>query len=262
LRFTPYQCGPGRRKFPVSLVGPAIQGRRGRNGGGPTRSAAARRSAAGPRGRAVARAALATGLALAALAALQACGPARRAAAPAAAPGGPAATAIPPALLSQARPIGTGPRFHPPAAGPVAGPCTTALGPRDGVHVEVFAAGRVLLLPAGIGARPPLGLLGGRVTSARCYGALVTLDPTGLVLARPGAGLTLGALFRSWGQPLSSARLASFSAPAGTSVAVFVNGKRWPGAPAVVPLTRHAEIVLEVGPPVPPHVSYAFPPGT
>jgi hypothetical protein len=43
---------------------------------------------------------------------------------------------------------------------------------------------------------------------------------------------------------------------------VFVDGERWPGAPAAVPLTRHAEIVLEVGPRVPPHSSYAFPAGT
>jgi hypothetical protein len=51
----------------------------------------------------------------------------------------------------------------------------------------------------------------------------------------------VGAVFRSWGQPLSATRLASFRA---------------------VPLTRHAEIVLEVGPHVPPHSSYAFPPGS
>jgi hypothetical protein len=203
----------------------------------------------------------ATVLAVTAFAA-QACGPAQRAAGQAPAPGGPSATAIPSALLSQARPVGTGPRFHPPSAGPVIGQCTPALGPRDGVHVEVFAAGRVLLIPAGIGARPPRALLDGRVTNARCYGTLVTLDPTGLVLVRPGAGLTLGALFRSWGQPLSRTRLTSFSAQAGTSVTVFVNGARWPGAPAAVPLARHAEIVLEVGPPVPPHPSYAFPAGT
>jgi hypothetical protein len=192
----------------------------------------------------------------------QACGSPPHDAAPAAAPGGPSATAIPSALLSQARPIGAGPRFHPPAAGPVIGQCTRALGPRDGVHVEVFASDRVLLLPAGIGARPPRDLLDGRVTGARCYGALVSLDPTGLVLVRPGAGLTLGDLFRSWGQPLARTRLTSFGAPAGTSVTVFVDGKRWPGAPSAVPLTRHAEIVLEVGPHVPPHPSYVFPPGT
>jgi hypothetical protein len=174
----------------------------------------------------------------------------------------PATASIPRALLSEARPIGTGPRFTLPAGGPVAGACQRSLGPRVGVHVEVFAANRVLLLPAGIGAQQPWAKLNGRITSASCYGALVTLDPTGLVLVRPGAGLTLADLFRSWGEPLSRTRLTSFSAPAGTQVAVFVDGRRLNAAPPSVPLTRHAEIVLEVGPPVPPHSSYAFPPGT
>jgi hypothetical protein len=174
----------------------------------------------------------------------------------------PATASIPRALLSEARPIGTGPRFTLPASGPVAGTCQRSLGPRVGVHVEVFAANRVLLLPAGIGARQPWAKLHGRITSAPCYGALVTLDPTGLVLVRPGAGLTLADLFHSWGEPLSRTRLTSFSAPAGTQVAVFVDGRRLNAAPQSVPLTRHAEIVLEVGPHVPPHSSYAFPPGT
>jgi hypothetical protein len=174
----------------------------------------------------------------------------------------PASPAIPSALLGQARPIGVGPRFHPPATGPVNGSCAATLGPRDGVHVEVFAANRVLLLPAGIGTRPPRTFLDGRVTAARCYGALVSLDPTGVVLVRPGARPTLATLFSSWGEPLSRTRLASFSAAAGSEVAVFVNGTPWPGTPGAVPLTRHAEIVLEIGPHVPPHSSYAFPPGT
>ena len=174
----------------------------------------------------------------------------------------PATASIPRALLSEARPIGTGPHFTLPVSGPVAGPCQSSLGPRVGVHVEVFAANRVLLLPAGIGVRRPWTKLDGRITSAPCYGALVTHDPTGLVLVRPGARLTLADLFRSWGEPLSRTQLTSFSAPAGTQVAVFVDGRPWPAGPATVPLTRHAEIVLEVGPHVPPHSSYAFPPGT
>ena len=178
-------------------------------------------------------------------------------------PSNPAAASIPSALLSQARPIGAGPRFQPPATGPVAGGCLAALGARDGVHVEVFAANRVVLLPAGIGTRSPRTSATGRITSAGCYGDLVTLDPTGLVLVRPGARLTVAALFRSWGQPLSATRLASFTAAAGTDVAVFVDGRPWSGgAPGAVPLTPHAEIVLEVGPHVPPHTAYAFPPGT
>lgn len=172
-----------------------------------------------------------------------------------------ASAAIPSALLSEARPIGVGPRFHPPVSGQISGSCQPVLGSRDGVHIEVFAADRVLLLPAGIGTRPPLTSLDGRITAAHCYGALVTLDPTGVVLVRSGTKLTLGTLFSSWGEPLSRTRLASFTAAARTQVTVFVDGKPWPGAPTAVPLTRHAEIVLEVGPYVPPHSSYAFPPG-
>jgi hypothetical protein len=174
----------------------------------------------------------------------------------------PATAPIPRSLLSEARPIGTGLRFTRPASGPVVGRCKRSLGPRVGVHVEVFAANRVLLLPAGIGARRPWAKLEGRIISAPCYGALVTLDPTGLVLVRPGYRLTLADLFRSWGEPLSRTRLTSFSAPAGAQVAVFVDGRRWDAAPTSVPLAPHAEIVLEVGPHVPPHSSYAFPPGT
>jgi hypothetical protein len=169
---------------------------------------------------------------------------------------------LPPALVAEARPIGRGARFQPPARGPVIGSCDRRLGPREGVHVEVFAADRVVLLPAGIGTRPLRSSSAGRISSARCYGQVVTLDPTGLVLIRLGAHPMLADLFRAWGEPLSTRRLASFSASAGGRVVVFVNGRRWQGAPGRVPLARHAEIVLEVGPYVPPHRSYTFPPGT
>jgi hypothetical protein len=171
----------------------------------------------------------------------------------------PTPPAIPPALLAQARPIGRGPAFQPPANGPVLGRCAGGLGPRAGVHVEVFAANRVVLIPAGIGTRPPRGFSEGRIARARCYGALVTLDPTGLVLVRPGARLHLADLFRSWGQPLTTDRLLTFRTA--TKVRVFVNGRVWPGMPQSVPLRRHAEIVLEVGPYVPPHAAYTFPRG-
>jgi hypothetical protein len=204
----------------------------------------------------VARAARIAVLPMAAAAVVSACASPQPPARP------PATASIPRALLSEARPIGTGPRFTLPASGPVAGACQRSLGPRVGVHVEVFAANQVLLLPAGIGARRPWAKLNGRITSAGCYGALATLDPTGLVLVRPGARLTLADLFRSWGEPLSRTRVTSFEAPSGTQVTVFVDGRPWHGAPTAVPLVRHAEIVLEVGPHVPPHSSYAFPPGT
>ena len=90
----------------------------------------------------------------------------------------------------------------------------------------------------------------------------MTLNPTGLVLVRPGTPAHAGGAVPLLGEPLSRTRLTSFGARAGSQVAVFVDGRRWNGGPAAVPLTRHAEIVLEVGPHVPPHTSYAFPPGT
>jgi hypothetical protein len=183
-----------------------------------------------------------------------ACGSSDRAASPPA--------PLPAALVAAARPIGRGAAFQPPVRGPVLGPCTSRLGPRVGVHVEVFAANRVVLIPAGIGTRPPRNLLSGRIARAGCYGELVTLDPTGLVLIRPGARRDMADLFRSWGQPLSADRLLSFRASAGRRVEVFVDGHRRAGAPGRVPLRPHAEIVLEVGPHVPPHAAYTFPPGS
>jgi hypothetical protein len=125
----------------------------------------------------------------------------------------------------------------------------------------VFAADRVVLLATGIGVKPPVQLNEGRIARARCYGDLVTLEPTGVVLLRPGVKLHLADVFRAWGQALSLRRLASFTAAPGERVLVFVNGLRWTGAPGSVPLSRHDEIVLEVGPHVPPHSTYTFPPG-
>jgi hypothetical protein len=169
---------------------------------------------------------------------------------------------IPRALIAESRPIGAGPRFRPPVSGSPTAPCNAQLGPRVGAHVEVFAANRVVLLPAGIGAAEPLGYSAGRISRARCFGALVTIDPTGLVLVSRGSRMSLSALFRSWGQPLSPTRVASFPALPGGHVEVFVGGRLWHGDPRYVPLSEHAEIVLEVGPHVPPHSSYEFPPGT
>lgn len=170
-------------------------------------------------------------------------------------------TIIPAALLRQARPIGRGPRFHPPASGPVPGPCTPTLGARTYAHVEVFAANRVVIVPAGIGVGAPWRMVDGRVRAARCYGALVSLEPTGVVLVRRGLRLTLTDLFRAWGQPLAPRRVASFTAPAaGGGSVVFVDGHRRYGAPGAVPLSPRAEIVIEIGPRVPPHASYAFGP--
>jgi hypothetical protein len=162
------------------------------------------------------------------------------------------------AVRQEARPIGRGPRFHEPVTGRVHGSCRSRLGPRADAHVEVFAANRVVLIPAGIGVHVPVTRLDGRITSARCYGDVVTLDPTGIVLVRRGTRVTLRGLFSGWGQPLSRTRLAAFPAGTDRRVRIYVDGRQRRGAAAAIPLKRHAEIVLEVGPYVRPHSSFTF----
>jgi hypothetical protein len=166
---------------------------------------------------------------------------------------------IPASLLAGERPIGRGPRFQPPNAGTVTGRCSPTLGAREQAHVELFGANRVVLLAAGIGTRSPRRFSDGRLVRAACFGDIVTLDPTGTVYFRTGTHrLTLGDLFDAWGQRLTTTRIASFS---GTGpVRVYVNGHARGGNPRRIPLTAGAEVVLEIGPHVPPHTHFPFPP--
>jgi len=166
------------------------------------------------------------------------------------------AAGIPPALTAGLRPIGRGPRFQPPRGDTPIGSCAAPLGRRDQAHVEVFAQNRVVLLAAGIGARRPLRFRDGRLTQAACFGDAVTLDPTGTVYFRPGVTVTLGELFAAWGQPLSADRIASFT---GGPVRAYVDGRAQRGPAGQLKLSQDAEIVLEIGPYVPPHHAFTFP---
>jgi hypothetical protein len=62
---------------------------------------------------------------------------------------------------------------------------------------------------------------------------------------------TLGDFFSVWGQPLSHAQVAGVRAGKGASLRIWVNGKRYAGDPRKIPLTQHADIVIESGPPFP-----------
>jgi hypothetical protein len=128
----------------------------------------------------------------------------------------------------------------------------------DAVHVEIFVDRKVLLLPAGIGLRPPLEQAGiARLAGGACAYPLRTLDPTGTVLVERAQPRALGALFALWGQRLTPRRLLSFAG----RVHTWLNGREWTGDPRTLPLRRHDEIVLEVGGYVPPHARYLFPDG-
>ncbi len=166
-------------------------------------------------------------------------------------------------------PIGVGRLFHP-------GPSNTAVtrgspvgrltcsAPeqrRAGIHLEVFAHGRVVIVPAGIGIAPPLRRNGVYVLFGRCSYPVRTREPTGVIEIDRTQRLTLGDFFAVWGRPLTARRLLGFSAAAADRVRAYVNGRRWRGDARTIPLRRHDEIVLEVGPAIPPHVSYRFPKG-
>jgi hypothetical protein len=130
-----------------------------------------------------------------------------------------------------------------------------------GVHIELFAHHRTVAVPPGLGIADPARREGAYVRGGRCRYPASTREPTGVIELDRRARITLGDLFRIWGQPLSRRRLAGFRAPAGSSVAVYVGGVRWRLDPRALRLRAHQVIVLEVGPHVPPHRSYRFPPG-
>lgn len=149
-------------------------------------------------------------------------------------------------------PIGIGSRFHLDAVSPAvrrSAPigrfhCGRDSGATTLAHIELFALRRVLILPAGIGTSPK-----------RCSYAVRTREPTGVVEFVPRTNLMLGDLFDVWGQPLALTRMAGFRG----EVRVYVAGRRRRGDPRSVPLTPHAQIVLEVGGYVPPHAFFLFP---
>jgi hypothetical protein len=148
------------------------------------------------------------------------------------------------------------------AARPIAGlHCRRGTSVRSGVHLEVFANRRVVVIPAGIGVAPPRVRRGAYVTGGRCRYPARTLEPTGVIEVERGSKLALGSFFDLWGQPLSRERLLGFRASPGRRVAAFVDGRPWRGDPRAIPLRPHAQIVLEVGGHFPPNKSYVFPPG-
>jgi hypothetical protein len=160
--------------------------------------------------------------------------------------------------------VGPDARWRPPslsravaAARPVGGlRCSRAARRRFGVHLELFAARRVVIVAPGIGIAPPRAAAGAYVRGGRCSYPVRTREPTGVLEVEAGRRLRLGDLFALWGQPLGTRRLAGFRGP----VQAFVGGRRRHGDPRSIPLTPHAQIVLEVGGSVPPHARYGFPP--
>ena len=120
------------------------------------------------------------------------------------------------------------------------------------IHLQVYVNGHSRALPGGIGiidqavSETPRGLFYGTNT---CMYWLHTRAADGLLeVESPVAReFTLGDFFAVWNQPLSASRVAGSRG----AVSATVNGRRWTGDPASIPLTEHAAIQLSVGKPAP-----------
>ncbi|HEX4679351.1 MAG TPA: hypothetical protein VH210_09165 [Gaiellaceae bacterium] len=149
-------------------------------------------------------------------------------------------------------PIGAGPRYHPIASnqavldGSPVGGLRCASGRRFAVHLELFARRQVVIVPPGIG-----------VARSGCSYPLRTTTPTGVIEVMADGRFTLADFFRVWGRRFDATHVLSFRG----RVSLFVAGRRRLGDPRRLVLTRHAQIVIEVGGSVAPHPSYLFPRG-
>ena len=118
-------------------------------------------------------------------------------------------------------------------------------------HLQVYVHGKSRALPGGIGMvdQNPVATQKGLYYSTHlCMYWLHTRAADGLIEAEAPIPrhFTLGDLFAVWNQPLSSRQVAR----ARGRVTATLNGVRWSGDPAAIPLTEHAAIQLSVGRPV------------
>ena len=156
-------------------------------------------------------------------------------------------------------PIRAGPEYQPPARWPLAGGAAFgglrgALVSGHRMHLELFARGRVIVVPGGIGISGGRTTRYGSVTDALWHAPIWTLERGGVISFAPGG--RLGDLFAVWGQPLSPGQLLGFDGP----VRVYLNGSRWHGDPATLGLHDRDQVVLEADGYVPPHPSFVFEP--
>ena len=153
-----------------------------------------------------------------------------------------------------------------PAAAPLTGTATKATGQKvDGIgcqtseqvlfhihaHLTIFVNGAPRQVPAGIGipaARAQNTAQGPFIGSGKCFYWLHTHAADGIIHTESPIQrtYTLGNFFDEWGQPLSDAQ----AGPAKGHVTAIYNGQLYQGNPRDIPLTKHAQIQLEVGTPL------------
>ena len=129
-------------------------------------------------------------------------------------------------------------------------------------HLTVFVDGTARQVPYGIGipgAQVSPTPVGSYVGAGTCFYWLHTHAADGIIHTESPVErtYTLGNLFDLWRQPLSSTEVG----PAKGTVTALYNGHVFRGNPRDIPLTRHAQIQLEVGRPLVAPVAISFPAG-
>ena len=164
-----------------------------------------------------------------------------------------------------------------PSAPPLASTATKATGaPVDGIHCDtseqalfhihahltVVVNGSPRQIPAGLGipgAQAQNTPQGTFIGGGKCFYWLHTHAADGIVhIESPiHRTFTLGNFFNIWGQPLGPSQAGS----AQGHVTAIYNGKVYHGDPRNIPLTKYAQIQLEVGTPLVAPESITWPSG-
>ena len=131
-------------------------------------------------------------------------------------------------------------------------------------HLHVFVDGEAVVVPGGIGIdiEAPTGItktksLDGTATEyyvtlcfAPCLSPLHTHDPSGLIHTETKdpdqQPYTLGQFFTEWGVRLDDQCIGEFC-KSDTSIAVYLDGKKYDGNPAEIELKSHLEIAVVIG---------------
>ena len=129
-------------------------------------------------------------------------------------------------------------------------------------HLTVVVNGSPRQIPAGIGipgAQAQNTPQGTFIGGGKCFYWLHTHAADGIVhIESPiHRTFTLGNFFNIWGQPLGPGQ----AGPARGHVTAIYNGKVYHGDPRDIPLTKHAQIQLQVGTPLVTPESITWPSG-
>ena len=118
-------------------------------------------------------------------------------------------------------------------------------------HLTVYVNGALRPIPAGVGIVTPVAQQtpnGAFDSASRCYYWLHVHAQDGIIhIESPTTTTyTLGQFFAIWHQPLTADQIG----PNTRTLTVYVNGVRYSGDPAAIPLKSHEDIQIDVGTPV------------